>query len=1046
MGSRRHKSGAPNLKDYESEAFVQKFDAIRHVLIEQLNDNTITNRALSLAVGSFLQFQEEYLGRDAKGPRPFTKLPIQLFQDFEVGGALQIILLEMYKFKDSQGWRRFDFNAPNKVDAHLEMFAAIERALIAAGKLKRPVVYFAPEISERDKKQLVAIVLRHGGTVTDNENEATHIIKPDNVPPEEEDVEYLRTIERRDRNVLVHWWYYPDSYDTWLPINEIEGEPEEPKPHTGKWMVTARYLIDLDYFNEWMNELDYEYDPESGNETTGVTQSLSRRRRQRSARKIYNDDEYIDDEYIDDDDEKERYDSDEVETSQIERRTSARLRNRKRTANEMFLGLNDDDDEFVEIDRDEEDSLTSEDSGPAHKRRRNERPRRVIQTTSTAMRKRERELSVHTTPRNTLNPVPNRRNLLKSKDPAKDRPLNIINITNFANAIPPVEVSHPVVVPTPLQGGTQKPQRIEDEQSQQPQQSAAQQSHSSSQQSQSTSQQSQSSSQQSQSTSQQSQSQPQQENVQRLGSQLTLVLPPHASWFDISRIDEREKRALPEFFTNNPLTPSKTPQIYKEYRDFMIYTYQQNPSNYLTVTACRRNLAGDAAAIIRVHDALEHWGLINYAVSPDTMSLVTATSTEIPDVRPDQQVLQLEHDVATTRSLYRRLKTATSSLTLHPDVFPRPSTPLSSATNNTNTEVKCNVCGADCSQLRYESQRHIQIGEIENERYGYNLCAQCYADGKYPEDMFSSDFVKIERQRDTQTTDWTDQETLLLLEGIEKYGENWDKVAEHVATKSREECILHFLRLPIEEPFLEDQLTRALHPDEIEASLLAEGGSQIPFISTPNPILTLLTFLTQAVQPEVAAAAAQAALETFAKVEKEVKQRNVEKITAKTENVPTTASNGNTPQTDKLNSNATDTDKSKKDDFRLDENDYLLIKKAAAAALGAAALKARMLAEREEREIEKLMYEVIDAQLQKLEIKMKCFDELEEVLKEEQTKVERAKQQLSQEKLNFEEQKRLGIFPPTAATTTPGTTTLVTVTSSNVTPMMTTPTTTTTLK
>jgi hypothetical protein len=38
---------------------------------------------------------------------------------------------------------------------------------------------------------------------------------------------------------------------------------------------------------------------------------------------------------------------------------------------------------------------------------------------------------------------------------------------------------------------------------------------------------------------------------------------------------------------------------YKEYRDFMIYAYQQNPSNYLTVTACRRNLAGDAAAIIR---------------------------------------------------------------------------------------------------------------------------------------------------------------------------------------------------------------------------------------------------------------------------------------------------------------------------------------------------------------------------------------------------------------------------------------------------------------
>jgi SWI/SNF related-matrix-associated actin-dependent regulator of chromatin subfamily C len=46
-----------------------------------------------------------------------------------------------------------------------------------------------------------------------------------------------------------------------------------------------------------------------------------------------------------------------------------------------------------------------------------------------------------------------------------------------------------------------------------------------------------------------------------------------------------------------------------------------------------------------------------------------------------------------------------------------------------------------------------------------------------------------------------------------------------------------------------------------------------------------------------------------------------------------------------------------------------------------------LLAEREEREIEKLVYEVIEAQLQKLEIKMKCFDELEDVLKEEQLKV-----------------------------------------------------------
>lgn len=38
---------------------------------------------------------------------------------------------------------------------------------------------------------------------------------------------------------------------------------------------------------------------------------------------------------------------------------------------------------------------------------------------------------------------------------------------------------------------------------------------------------------------------------------------------------------------------------YKEYRDFMMTTYKQNPLTYLTLTACRRSLAGDVCAILR---------------------------------------------------------------------------------------------------------------------------------------------------------------------------------------------------------------------------------------------------------------------------------------------------------------------------------------------------------------------------------------------------------------------------------------------------------------
>ena len=91
-----------------------------------------------------------------------------------------------------------------------------------------------------------------------------------------------------------------------------------------------------------------------------------------------------------------------------------------------------------------------------------------------------------------------------------------------------------------------------------------------------------------------------------------VIQPSYSTWFDIHQISKCEKTALPEFFNNR--NRSKTPAVYKDYRDFMIHTYRLVPEEYLTVTACRRNLAGDVCAIMRVHAFLEQWGLINYQV------------------------------------------------------------------------------------------------------------------------------------------------------------------------------------------------------------------------------------------------------------------------------------------------------------------------------------------------------------------------------------------------------------------------------------------------
>lgn len=133
------------------------------------------------------------------------------------------------------------------------------------------------------------------------------------------------------------------------------------------------------------------------------------------------------------------------------------------------------------------------------------------------------------------------------------------------------------------------------------------------------------------------------------------------------------------------------------------------------------------------------------------------------------------------------------------------------------------------------------------------------------------------------TRDWTEQETLLLLEGLEMYKDDWNKVCEHVGTRTQDECILHFLRLPIEDPYLEDFETgnnsnfsytytcnvsylRYIKINFLGGALGPLSYQPIPFSKSGNPIMSTVAFLASVVDPRVAAAAAKAAMEEFAAI------------------------------------------------------------------------------------------------------------------------------------------------------------------------------------
>lgn len=82
------------------------------------------------------------------------------------------------------------------------------------------------------------------------------------------------------------------------------------------------------------------------------------------------------------------------------------------------------------------------------------------------------------------------------------------------------------------------------------------------------------------------------------------------------------------------------------------------------------------------------------------------------------------------------------------------------------------------------------------------------------------------------------------------YKDDWNKVSEHVGSRTQDECILQFLRLPIEDPYL----------DEDFGHMGPLAYQPLPFSQSGNPVMSTVAFLASTVDPRVASAAAKSAL------------------------------------------------------------------------------------------------------------------------------------------------------------------------------------------
>lgn len=175
-----------------------------------------TKESLSQLLISFIQFQETRFGKGASDP-PSTRLPMRCFLDFKPGGSLCHIFSNMYRYKADQRWRKFEFNttktARKDKDPNIQMALEIETTLIEQECLRLPVAYIRPEVDEELRERITAILTSHQGETTEDEEEATHIIYPEvDTSPDD----YARPSFKRGKNVMMHWYYLPESYDSYV--------------------------------------------------------------------------------------------------------------------------------------------------------------------------------------------------------------------------------------------------------------------------------------------------------------------------------------------------------------------------------------------------------------------------------------------------------------------------------------------------------------------------------------------------------------------------------------------------------------------------------------------------------------------------------------------------------------------------------------------------------------------------------------------------------------------------------------------------------------
>ncbi|XP_073124877.1 SWI/SNF complex subunit SWI3A [Henckelia pumila] len=548
--------------------------------------------------------------------------------------------------------------------------------------------------------------------------------------------------------------------------------------------------------------------------------------------------------------------------------------------------------------------------------------------------------------------------------------------------------------------------------------------------------------------------------MERSSQELELyTIPSHSSWFSWINIHEVERFSLREFFDASSIT--RSPRIYKEYRDFIISKYREDPSRKLSFTEVRKSLVGDVSVLHKVFTFLEKWGLINFNVDDDNERENFGGSGKTAPFGGEEEEEGWKGRMKVEEGAPYGVRVVAAPNSVKP-VVPLPPLPppvvvdgggfvgyvgdngfkwppLASYSDvygelmqqEKKKRLVCGSCEETCDSSRYECTKEG----------GLILCEKCFKSGNYGKDMSADDFKLNDSAN--QASAWTEAETLLLLESMVKHGDDWDLVAKNVGVKSKLDCISKLIQLPfgslmvgapdkknkfldilnedshskqaglaseeLQESVKPDNLSHELKDDDSQNGDTDNDGPAPKRLRTEqssdygSPLMKQVARISTVVGPHITATASEAAVTALC-YENQCSRGIFEDYGGfvHSETSPRTTKEKRASEVDHSVESGRNNQSEILDEASVTKSIIplnLRTRAAAATALGAAAANAKLLADQEEREIELLMSTLLDAQLRKVHRKTKYLDDLMSIMEKEGPRIQELEESLVTERL-----------------------------------------------